>query len=124
MKKVQTGGQVSHQSGSLKDGELLAAINGEKARTYIWKQIVGRRLWRRALRHGLEANQARCFVDVAKRSLAKKPYNQATLQWRIFDQALVIAASGLLAHLEMRLFHLPVPDRVTIPADLLLEREV
>jgi hypothetical protein len=63
-------------------------------------------------------------VDVARRSLAKKPYNQATLQWRIFEQALLIAAGGLLADLDMRLSHLAVPDRITIPAELLLEKEV
>jgi hypothetical protein len=116
---------VNHQSGSLTDGDLLAAVSGDsEARTYIWKQIVGRRLWRSALRHDLDANQARCFVDVARRSLAKKPYNQATLQWRIFEQALQIAASGLLAHLQIRLSNLAVPDRITIPAELLLETEV
>jgi hypothetical protein len=116
---------VSHQSGSLKDGELLAAVSGDsEARTYMWKQIVGRRLWRRALRRGLDANQARCFVDVARRSLAKKPSQPSNASVADFEQALLIAASGLLAHLEMRLSHLTVPDRITIPADLLLEKEV
>jgi hypothetical protein len=116
---------VSHQSGSLTDGELLAVISSDsEARTYIWKQIVGRNLWRSALRHGLEVKRSRCFLDVVRRSLTKEPDNQATLQWRVFEQALLIAASGLLAHLEMRLSHLAGPDRITIPADFLVEKKV
>jgi hypothetical protein len=116
---------VSHQSGSLTEGELLAVItSNSEARTYVWKQIVGRRLWRRALRHGLNANQARCFLDVVRRSLAKKPDNQATLQWRVFEQSTLIAASGVVAHLEMRLVQLAVHDRIAIPPELLVEKDV